>query len=148
MIKAGEYDFVLADIPGLIEGASQGQGLGDRFLGHIERTSVLLHLIDCTDDTVSESYHTIRKELEEYGCDLESKVEIVALNKVDAIGEELAQEQADALSKEIGKPVRLISAVSGLGMDKILYELGENIADLKTQKLETTANTDDHSDLS
>lgn len=137
VIKAGEYDFVLADIPGLIEGASQGQGLGDRFLGHIERTSVLLHLIDCTDDTVSESYHTIRKELEEYGCDLENKIEIVALNKIDAIGEELAQEQADALEAEIGKPVQLISAVSGHGMDKILYQLGETIANLKRKEKES-----------
>ena len=127
----------MADIPGLIEGASQGHGLGDRFLGHVERTSILLHLIDCTDDTPIESYRTIRHELAEYGADLENKEEIIALTKIDAIGPELAQEQADRLSEEIGQPVRLISAVSGAGIQDVLYALGQRIAMLKSNARQT-----------
>ena len=138
VVKAGEYDFVLADIPGLIEGASQGQGLGDRFLGHVERTNVLLHLIDCTQEDVIEAYHTIRKELEEYGCGLEGKEEIVALNKCDALGEELSQELADELSKDIGKPVQTISAVSGQNIDPLLYTLGSKISMMKSSKAKET----------
>jgi len=103
VVKAGEQDFVIADIPGLIEGAHEGQGLGDRFLGHVERTSVLLHLIDCTHDDLPGVYKTIRHELSEYGCNLEDKDEIVAINKCDALGNELAQEQAKELESAIGK---------------------------------------------
>ncbi len=133
VIKAGEYDFVIADIPGLIEGASQGQGLGDRFLGHVERTNVLLHLIDCTQENVIGAYRTIRGELKEYGCGLIDKYEIIALNKCDALGEELSQEIADELSKEIDKPVHMISAVSGQNVDRILYSLGEQINAIKNK---------------
>ncbi len=131
VVKAGEYDFVLADIPGLIEGASQGQGLGDRFLGHIERTNVLLHLIDITQDDITAAYHTIRTELEEYGCGLKGKEEIIALNKCDALGEELSRERADTLSNNIGKDVHMISAVAGHNVDKILYTLGQKISMMK-----------------
>lgn len=133
VVKAGDYDFVLADIPGLIEGASQGQGLGDRFLGHVERTNVLLHLIDCTQDDIIEAYHTIRKELEEYGCGLEDKEEIVALNKCDALGEELSAELAEELSAAIEKPVHTISAVARQNVDAILYELGAKIHKIKNK---------------
>lgn len=133
VVKAGDYDFVLADIPGLIEGASQGQGLGDRFLGHVERTNVLLHLIDCMQEDIVGSYHTIRHELAEYGCELEHKEEIVALNKCDALGEELSKDLADTLSKAIGKPVHTISAVAGQNVDAVLYELGAKIHKIKHQ---------------
>ncbi len=127
VVKRGDYDFVIADLPGLIEGASQGHGLGDRFLGHIERTNVLLHLIDCTQDDVIETYRTIRHELKEYGYGLDTKEEIIALNKADALGDELAGEIAQDLEKAVGKPVYIISAVSGAGVDKVLYALGEKI---------------------
>ena len=90
---------MLADIPGLIEGAHEGKGLGTRFLGHVERTSVLLHLIDATQDDVLKAYKTVRHELEEYGEELAGKTEIIALNKCDAIGMELAAEQAKQLKK-------------------------------------------------
>ncbi|NCT41645.1 MAG: GTPase ObgE [Alphaproteobacteria bacterium] len=131
VVKAGDYDFVIADIPGLIEGASQGQGLGDRFLGHIERTNVLLHLIDCTQDDIIAAYHTIRGELKEYGCGLIDKEEIVALNKCDALGEELSNDLAKTLSEAIGKPVHTISAVSGKNVNGVLYELGAKIYKIK-----------------
>jgi len=133
VVKAGDYDFVIADIPGLIEGASQGQGLGDRFLGHVERTNVLLHLIDSTQDDIVGAYHTIRGELKEYGGGLIDKEEIIALNKCDALGDELSQELADELSKAIDKKVHIISAVSGQNVDRILYALGETIYTIKNK---------------
>lgn len=136
VIKIGAYDFVLADIPGLIEGAHEGHGLGDRFLGHIERTRVLLHLIDCTEDDLAGAYHTIRRELEEYGHGLKDKEEIIALNKIDALGPELAEHQRETLESEIDKPVYLCSAVSGQGVDPILYKLGEIIRDHKQEAVE------------
>lgn len=131
VVRKGEYDFVIADIPGLIEGAHEGQGLGHRFLGHVERTSVILHLIDCTHDDVVDAYTTIRNELKEYGYKLEQKQEIIAINKVDALGPELAEEQADLLRAAVDKPVHTISAVSGEGVDKVLYALGMAIREHK-----------------
>lgn len=125
VVKIAEYDFVLADIPGLIEGAHEGHGLGDRFLGHVERTSVLLHLIDCTQDDIAEAYKTIRGELKKYGHNLEDKEEIIAINKIDALGPELSQDQAETLEKSIGKKVHQISAVSGEGVEGILFKLAE-----------------------
>ena len=127
VVKVGNYDFVLADIPGLIEGAHEGHGLGDRFLGHVERTSVLLHLIDCTHEDIVQAYKTIRVELKEYGQDIDKKQEIVALNKCDALGSELAEDQAKILEKAIKKPVHMVSAVSGDGVREILFALAEKI---------------------
>lgn len=125
VVKAGNTDFVIADIPGLIEGAHEGQGLGDRFLGHVERTSVLLHIIDCTQDNIVKDYNTIRTELKEYGAELKDKPEIIAINKADALGDELAQDQAETLSKAIGKEVHIISAVSGKNVKQMLYTLAD-----------------------
>ena len=123
VVKAGDRDYVIADIPGLIEGASEGQGLGDRFLGHVERTSALLHIIDCTHDDLVGAYKTIRHELTEYGAGLENRTEIIAINKADALGDELAQDQAETLSKAIGKEVHVISAVAGVNVKDILFKL-------------------------
>ena len=131
VVRKGEYDFVIADIPGLIEGAHEGQGLGTRFLGHIERTNVILHLIDCTQDDIVEAYTTIRNELKEYGYNVDNKHEILALNKVDALGDELAEEQAKQLRAAVDKPVHKISAVSGEGVDEVLFALGKAIYDIK-----------------
>lgn len=128
VVKAGDNDFVIADIPGLIEGAHEGQGLGDRFLGHVERTSVLLHIIDCMQDDLVQAYKTIRHELTEYNAGLEDKPEIIVLNKADAIGDELANDLAKTLSEEIGKDVHIISAVSGQNVKEILYKLGDDVA--------------------
>ena len=125
VVKAGERDFVIADIPGLIEGAHEGHGLGTRFLGHVERTSVLLHIIDCTQDDIVGAYNTIRNEVVKYEKELGGREEIVVLNKADALGEELALDQAKTLEKEIGKPVRIMSAVSGENTKEILYLLAD-----------------------
>ncbi len=127
VVKAGEYSFVIADIPGLIEGAHEGVGLGTRFLGHVERTSVLLHLIDATQDDIVGAYKTIRNELKQYGGGLNKKPEIIALTKVDATGEEIALEQAKIFEEETGQKPIIISAVSGKNIDETLYKLADII---------------------
>ncbi|MCB9995692.1 MAG: GTPase ObgE [Rhodospirillales bacterium] len=127
IVKAGDTDFVLADIPGLIEGAHEGKGLGDRFLGHVERTSVLLHLIDITQDNLADVYQTIRGELEEYGHGLCDKPEIIALTKCDALGPELSEDQAKNFEKATGKKAFRISSVAGEGTDEILYALAAEV---------------------
>ena len=127
VVKAGDYSFLIADIPGLIEGAHEGKGLGDRFLGHVERTSVLLHLIDMTQDDIVGAYKTIRNELKEYGAGLAKKVEIVALTKLDALGEELAQDQANEFEKATGIKPLIISSVSNKNLDSVLYKLADII---------------------
>ena len=133
-VKVGDSDFVLADIPGLIEGAHMGQGLGDRFLGHVERTAVLLHLIDSTQDDIVKAYETIRNELHEYGAGVEEKDEIIAINKIDALGDELAADQARILEEAIGKPVHLVSAVSGRGVKEILFALAGKISQFRAEE--------------
>jgi GTP-binding protein len=112
--------FVLADIPGLIEGASEGAGLGVKFLGHVERTAVLIHLIDSTQDDVAEAWRTIRAELAAYGEGLEDKPEILALNKVDALTPEDRAEKAAALEAACGHKPHLVSGVSGEGVRDLL----------------------------
>jgi GTP-binding protein len=106
-------EFVLADIPGLIEGAHEGAGLGDRFLGHIERCAVLLHLIDGTQPEPAEAYRTVRAELEGYGGGLSEKPEIVALNKMDAMTPQARTSRMKALARAIGKEPLLISGATG-----------------------------------
>ncbi len=127
VVKAAEYSYVIADIPGLIEGASQGQGLGDKFLGHVERTAVLLHLVDCTQNDIVADYNTIREELRAYGHGLAEKEEVIAINKCDALGGELAADQAHILHEATGKKIFQISAVTGEGTEAILFKLAEHI---------------------
>jgi len=112
--------FVIADIPGLIEGASEGAGLGTRFLGHVERSASLIHLIDGTQDDVVGAYRTIRHELDAYGEGLEDKVELVALNKVDALSPELRAEKSAELAAVLGEAPFLVSGVSGEGVPELL----------------------------
>lgn len=113
-------EFVLADIPGLIEGAHEGRGIGDRFLGHIERCAVLVHLIDSTSADVLGDYHTIARELAAYDRRLAEKPRIVVLNKIDAIGDEAARD-LQTLLREEGVPVEhRISAVTGQGVTEVL----------------------------
>ena len=119
--------FVLADIPGLIEGAADGAGLGHRFLGHVERCKVLLHLIDITQDDPAGAYRTIRAELEAYDPELAQRPEIVALNKIDALTPELVKEQAKLLKKAYkGKPL-LLSGVTGEGVKDALYAIARHL---------------------
>jgi GTP-binding protein len=123
VVKAGDTDFVLADIPGLIEGAHEGAGIGDRFLGHVERCRVLLHLVDVTEPDVAEAYRTVRGELKAYGAGLHRKREIVALSKCDAVTPEIAAEKAAELQRAARKKPLLLSAVAGKGVREALLKL-------------------------
>jgi GTP-binding protein len=121
-------EFVLADLPGLIEGAAEGAGLGTRFLGHVERCKVLLHLVDGSAADPARAYRTIRRELAEYGHGLESRPELVALNKADAMTPQARTARVKALSRAAGKPVMLISGASGEGVPELLRALADMIA--------------------
>jgi GTP-binding protein len=114
-------------LPGLIEGAHEGAGLGTRFLGHAERTSVVLHLIDGTQSEIVRAYRTIRTELESYGHGLGGKSEIVVLNKCDAIPKTALARKRAALSKAVGHDVFVMSGVSGEGVDDVLRALARKI---------------------
>ena len=127
VVKAGDMDFVLADIPGLIEGAHEGAGIGDRFLGHIERCEIILHLVDATSEDPLKDYTTVRGELEAYAETLGQKEERVALSKCDALPQEEAKAKAQALSQAIGKEVILLSAVSHLNLDQTLLQIADTV---------------------
>jgi GTP-binding protein len=120
-------EFVVADIPGLIEGASEGRGLGDLFLGHVERCAVLLHLIDGTSETVAEDYQTIITELEAYGGKLAAKQRVTVLNKVDALDDDQRAEACAALEEACGGPVMLMSGVAREGVTEVLRKLRDEI---------------------
>ena len=117
---SGGKEMVLADIPGLIEGAHEGVGLGDRFLKHVERCSVFLHLLDATAEDVAADYKTIRKELELYNDKLKHKPEVVALNKCDALSDEEIKDKLKALKKVCKNKIFAISAVAHSGLDECL----------------------------
>jgi GTP-binding protein len=127
VVRAGDVDFVLADIPGLIEGANEGAGLGTRFLGHVERCSVLLHLVDATSDDVADAYKTVRGEVKAYSPELARKKELVALSKADAIDRDTIAEKSEALRKACRKKPLVLSAVSGQGMKEALFALAREI---------------------
>jgi len=127
MVRDAGRDFVLADIPGLIEGAHEGAGLGTRFLGHIERCRVLLHLVDATGDDIAGAYRTVRAELKAYGAGLEKKKEIVALSKCDALDEATLAAKAAELKAAARKKPHLLSAVSGRGVKGVLAALAREI---------------------
>lgn len=135
------YEIVIADIPGLIEGAHEGVGLGDRFLKHIERCAAFLHLIDATQEDVVKAYTSIRKELELYDDKLMQKPEIVALNKCDALSEKEIKEKAAALEEAIGKKVYTISAVAKQGLFECLRELNKYITRDRSAKYQEEEET-------
>lgn len=116
-------EFVMADIPGLIEGASEGRGLGDLFLGHVERCAVLLHLVDGTSSTIAKDYRTILRELEAYSPDLVAKPRITALNKIDALDARTLANRRRSLEKASGGAVFAISGVTGQGVQEVLRAL-------------------------
>lgn len=127
VVKVDDVDFVLADIPGLIEGAHEGAGIGDRFLGHVERTRVLLHLVDATGDDPVQDYAVVRGELAAYDAGLADKPEIVALSKCDAVDAEQAARKQALLAAACGQQPRLLSAVSGRNLREALFALGAQI---------------------
>jgi GTP-binding protein len=127
VVRHKQADFVLADIPGLIEGAAEGAGVGDRFLGHVERTRVLLHLIDANVADVAAAYRTIRGELEAYGAGLAGKDEVIALNKCDLIDDELAGALAAELRAASNAPVFAVSGATGAGVAAVLDALVERL---------------------
>ena len=120
-------EFVVADIPGLIAGAHEGRGIGDRFLGHVERCAVLLHLVDGTSDTVAEDYETIINELEAYGGELADKPRITALNKVDSLDDEERAAAKAELEAAVGGPVFMMSGVSREGLNEVLRAMRTEI---------------------
>jgi len=133
VVKVGERDFVLADIPGLIEGAHEGAGIGDRFLGHVERTGVLIHLIDGTQEDVKSAYKIIRSELAAYDESLAEKPEIVVLNKIDALTPEDIKEKVKVLKRVSKADVMTCSGVTGAGVRDVLFRV---IGTLDAEKAE------------
>jgi GTP-binding protein len=125
--KRDAMTFVIADIPGLIEGAHEGQGLGDRFLGHVERTKLLIHLIDGTDEDVVTNYKIIRGELKAYGGGLTRKTELIVLNKCDALMPADIKRKVAALKKASRKDVHVISAVAKIGVPDLLALMAKKI---------------------
>ncbi|MCA1199992.1 GTPase ObgE [Sphingomonas sp. R647] len=127
VVRHKSNEFVIADIPGLIEGAAEGAGIGDRFLGHIERCKVLLHLVDANDEDVATSYRIVRDELDAYGAGLLDKKIIVALNKIDMLDDELIAALSAELEEASGAEVIAISGAAGIGVDWALDKLLEAI---------------------
>jgi GTPase len=129
-------EFVLADIPGLIEGAHEGLGLGDRFLGHVERCRVLLHLVDAAGEDAGEAYQTVRRELDAYGAGLAGKLEIVALSKIDAVDAETLKTQMARLKRAAKRTPFCVSAVAHENIDAVLRAL---LAEIDAQSQTKTA---------
>ena len=132
VVRIDEQEFVVADLPGLIEGAADGRGLGHRFLGHVERCGAILHLIDGTQDDVTGAYKTIRAELEAYGHGIAEKPEIIGLNKADALDAEAIKKKRAALQRAArrrspGAKVMALSGVSGAGVPEVLRALAEHV---------------------
>jgi len=144
VVRHKGVDFVLADIPGLIEGAAEGAGVGDRFLGHVERTRILVHLVDANVADVASAYRTVRDELLAYGAGLGDKVELIALNKADTIDGELAGALSAELRGASGGRVFTVSGATGAGVDNILDAI---IAELGTIHAESRAQAPDWSPL-
>lgn len=128
VVKANDREFVLADLPGLIEGAAEGAGLGHRFLGHVERCAVILHLVDGTAEDPVANWKLIRKELKKYGGGLEQKTEIIGLNKIDALDPDDLKAKLAKLKRAAKRPVFALSGVSGAGIETVTTELYAVIA--------------------
>jgi len=141
VVRLDDAEFVLADLPGLIEGASEGAGLGNRFLGHVERCAVILHLIDGTEDDVVGAYRTIRRELADYGHGLADKPEIIGLNKIDAMDPSSVAQKCRALARAArrGASVLPLSGVSGAGLAPVIAALMTAIDAARTEGREMAA---------
>ncbi len=123
VVRTNDSEFVMADIPGLIEDAHKGEGLGYRFLGHVERCRALVHLVDGTSEDVGRAYRTVRRELKAYGRGLSTKEEIVVLTKIDALSPELVKTRRAALARASRRKVMAISAVTHAGLDELVHAL-------------------------
>src|SRR3712207_1553900 len=141
VVRADAREFVLADIPGLIEGAHEGAGLGDRFLGHVERCRVLLHLVEGTSEHAGKAYKVVRRELQAYGHGLADKPEVVALSKSDALDPETLKEQVARLKRAAKRMPVVLSSASGQGVQEALRALvrvvdatGDEIAPAPTRE--------------
>jgi len=139
VVRVDGREFVLADIPGLIEGAHEGIGIGDRFLGHVERCRALLHLVDGTSEHAGKAYKTVRAELAAYGHGLDEKPEIVALSKTDALSPELLKQQKERLRRAAGRTPLILSAQSGRGVDEALRALLAVVEEARTEEKEEAA---------
>jgi len=135
VVAVGEDSFVLADIPGLIEGAHEGVGIGDRFLGHVERCAVLLHLVDVTEEDPVAAYRTVRTELDAYDNGLIDKPEIIGLNKIDAVSEEELAQKSKAFKDETGHEPLLLSAATGKGVREAMFALLKLVTERRKQDL-------------
>ncbi|MDX1400600.1 MAG: GTPase ObgE [Kiloniellales bacterium] len=135
---AGE-EFVLADIPGLIEGAHEGAGLGDRFLGHIERCGILLHILDASEEDLIANYRTVRSELEAYGGGLSEKMEIIGLNKIDELENGEISEKKKLLEEESGCDVFAFSAGGAYGLEHVTKRLLDGVMQSRQEKQEEKA---------
>jgi len=136
VVRFGGLDFVLADIPGLIEGAHEGAGIGDRFLGHVERTAVLLHLVDATVEDPVEAYEIVRAEMESYGAGLDQKPEVLALSKIDAVDADELDRKARALEEAAGATPLLVSAATGKGVPDVLAALARSVEAMRAAEVE------------
>ena len=139
---AADARFVIADIPGLIEGAHEGAGIGDRFLGHVERCATMLHLVDGTQDDPVEAWRTVRGELEAYGGGLGEKPEIVALSKTDALTPDVIEERAAALEEACGHKILRLSSTSGDGIRDALFAIWEQIKSARNADAKAAAAPD------
>ena len=136
VVRSDGREFVLADIPGLIEGAHEGHGLGDRFLGHVERCRVLLHLVDATTEHAGKAYKTVRAELEAYGNGLSEKPEIVALSKADAVDAAELKQQAQRLKRAAKRSPLILSSATHQGVEAALRALAAEIPTQREASLE------------
>lgn len=144
VVKANDKEFVLADLPGLIEGAAEGAGLGHRFLGHVERCAVILHLVDGTAEDPVANWKLIRKELKAYGGGLDKKPEIIGLNKIDALSPDELKEKMTRLKRSAKRPVLALSGVSGEGIDAAVSQLYAVIAEAReAEKAAVQTGSDD-----
>lgn len=134
VVRNGDAEFVLADIPGLIEGAHEGKGLGTRFLGHIERCGVMLHLLDASAENVLENYHTVRGELEAYGDELMQKPEIIALSKVDLLDAKALRKVRKTVEDALGTSVLTLSSATREGVDETLSTMHRAILDFRADE--------------